>query len=64
LTIKGKIAEMMTLFDRLIVITVLGKIRIYVGNFNENKTTKCDATIDLGLDQHEKVTAACISRNT
>jgi hypothetical protein len=64
LKIKGRIAEMMAIFDRFIVLTVLGKIRIYVGVFDEHKITKCDASIDLGLDQYEKVTAACISRDS
>jgi len=50
LQIKGKIVEMMVIYDRLIVITVLGKIRIYIGAFNEQKINKSDASIDLGLD--------------
>ena len=52
---------MMAIYDRLIVITVLGKIRIYIGAFTDQKINKSDASIDLGLDQHEKVTASCIS---
>lgn len=63
LKIKGKIIEMMSILDRFVVLTVLGKIRIYVGTFDEKKMNKCDASIDLGLEVHEKVTAACISRN-
>lgn len=55
---------MMAIFDRFIVLTILGKIRIYVGAFDETKMTKCDASIDLGLEQHEKVTAACVSRDS